>query len=115
VLSKLPTRFAGGIVFTFNGRPLIEAKPGRFRLTMLRPYDREWSRACRAAGLSGIRPHDTRHTFASDFVMKTGNLFALTKLCGWSDYKMVERTYGHLTEGFMENEMKLMNGAAGEV
>lgn len=42
-----------------------------------------------------MRFHDLRHTFASHWVMKNGDLFKLQKILGHADQKMVQR-YAHL-------------------
>ena len=39
--------------------------------------------------------HVLRHTFASHFIMKTGDILSLQKLLGHSDLKMTMR-YAHL-------------------
>ena len=43
-----------------------------------------------------IRFHDLRHTFASHFMMRGGNLYDLQKLMGHSEVKTTER-YAHLS------------------
>jgi integrase len=50
-------------------------------------------RRARKAGFKGeVRPHDLRHTRASDLVEKHGfNAFDLLKFFGWSDLKLAER------------------------
>lgn len=48
------------------------------------------------AGLRRIRFHDLRHTFASHFMMKGGNLYDLQKILGHSQISMTER-YAHLS------------------
>jgi len=47
------------------------------------------------AGLKDLRIHDLRHTFASWWVQKGGDLMVLRDLLGHSDLQMVER-YSHL-------------------
>jgi integrase len=49
----------------------------------------------RAAELPKMRFHDLRHTFASHWVMKGGDLFKLQKILGHADQQMVQR-YAHL-------------------
>jgi len=50
--------------------------------------------ACKRAGLDGFRFHDLRHTFASNFAMRTGNLGALQEILGHSDPSVTKR-YAH--------------------
>lgn len=50
----------------------------------------------KASGLRVIRFHDLRHTFASHFMMKGGNLYDLQKLMGHSQISTTER-YAHLS------------------
>ena len=40
--------------------------------------------------------HDLRHTFASQFVMKGGNIYTLREILGHTDVKMTQR-YAHLS------------------
>jgi len=47
------------------------------------------------AGLPKMRFHDLRHTFASHWVMKSGDMFKLQKILGHADQQMVQR-YAHL-------------------
>lgn len=50
------------------------------------------------AGLKDLRFHDLRHTFASWWVQKGGNLMVLRDMLGHSNLQMVER-YSHLDTG----------------
>jgi integrase len=43
------------------------------------------------AGIKDFRFHDLRHTFASWFMMKGGDLYELAKILGHSNIKMTER------------------------
>ena len=52
-----------------------------------------WSRALRLARIDGFRFHDLRHTFASRFAMKGGNLYALAQILGHSNPKMTLDRY----------------------
>ncbi len=53
-----------------------------------------------------LRPwHALRHTFASHFVMKGGNILTLQKILGHSDIKMTLR-YAHLAPDFLGDEME---------
>jgi integrase len=54
-----------------------------------------WKNALIKTGISNFRFHDLRHTFASHFVMKGGDILTLKEILGHSSLKMVER-YAHL-------------------
>jgi site-specific recombinase XerD len=43
------------------------------------------------AGIQDFRFHDLRHTFASRYMMKGGDLYELAKILGHSNIKMTER------------------------
>lgn len=68
---------------------------------------RVFSQLQKSAGIKNkIRVHDTRHTFASQFMMKgLGSLFELGKILGHSDSKMTQR-YAHLSLEHMESKTK---------
>ena len=72
------------------------------------------------AGIEDFRFHDLRHTFASWYMMKGGDLYELAKVLGHSNIKMTER-YAKLAKqhiartGNTAREMwKLMAGEFGE-
>lgn len=78
---------------------------------------RHFDLALNAAGITGFRFHDLRHTFASYFIMKTGNLPALQKILGHATPMMTQR-YAHLSSGYLQAEMRAFNSCipdAGEV
>jgi integrase len=53
-----------------------------------------WTRAIYLAKIDDFRFHDLRHTFASHFAMKGGNIYALAKILGHSNPKItLERTH----------------------
>lgn len=56
---------------------------------------RHFKRDVKAAGVSRIRFHDLRHTYASHFMMNGGNLYDLQKILGHSDMQTTMR-YAHL-------------------
>ena len=57
--------------------------------------DKMWERCCQDAGISKIRWHDLRHTFASRLVMGGENILTVQKLCRHADVKVTMR-YAHL-------------------
>jgi integrase len=48
------------------------------------------------AGIEGFRFHDLRHTFASHYMMRGGQLYDLKEILGHSDIEMTAR-YAHLS------------------
>ncbi|HAH32877.1 MAG TPA: hypothetical protein DCL44_11255 [Elusimicrobia bacterium] len=69
---------------------------------------RYFGKCLEAAGIVGFRFHDLRHTFASHFIMKTGNLPALQKILGHASPIMTQR-YAHLSSGYLQAEMRAFN------
>ncbi|OGS08029.1 MAG: hypothetical protein A2270_03010 [Elusimicrobia bacterium RIFOXYA12_FULL_51_18] len=69
---------------------------------------RHFDKVLQTAGITGFRFHDLRHTFASYFIMKTGNLPALQKILGHSTPLMTQR-YAHLSAGYLQTEMQAFN------
>lgn len=57
-----------------------------------------WERVIAAAGLPRIRPHDMRHSFASQLVIRGVPLRAVQELLGHATIQMTER-YAHLAPG----------------
>jgi integrase len=57
---------------------------------------RTWRKACKKAGLAGLRFHDLRHTWASWMIQAGVPSHAIQSLGGWASPKMVER-YAHLS------------------
>ncbi|MCX6112566.1 MAG: tyrosine-type recombinase/integrase [Proteobacteria bacterium] len=79
-----------------------------------RPLDynhitREFHKAQKKAGITnGIRFHDLRHTFASQFMMHGGNVFTLQKLLGHKSVNMTMK-YAHLSEDFLKDAVNVVN------
>lgn len=78
---------------------------GQMRSTDFRT---EMKNAAKKAGLRKIRFHDLRHTFASNFVIKGGNLLSLQKILGHSTISMTLR-YAHLAPDFMASEIEVLD------
>jgi integrase len=85
------------VVFTDAGRPL-DARNLRKRF-----FDKD----IRESGVTKIRFHDLRHTFASLFVMNGGNLFDLQKILGHSDSQMTMR-YAHHSKDYILDKAKIV-------
>ena len=71
-------------VFTYAGRQVARTSTAA------------WYKACRRAGLEGLRWHDLRHTWASWHAKAGTPSNVLQELGGWSTQQMVKR-YTHLT------------------
>lgn len=63
------------------------------------------------AGIEDFRFHDLRHTFASHFLARTGNVKALQAILGHQDFGTTMNRYAHLMTGAIEAEMKKFEGA----
>lgn len=83
-------------VFTFQGKPMDSLKDG-------------FKAAVRRAGVVDFRFHDLRHTFASHFVMRGGDLKALQEILGHTTLNMTMK-YAHLAQGHKREAINLMNG-----
>lgn len=71
------------------------------------------ARLARQAGIvKHISPHTLRHTFATDLLRATKNIFLVSKALGHSDLSTTQ-IYLHLVDGEMENALKnLRNGGS---
>jgi len=88
-------------------RDILEALPSRDGLVFDMPvisFRRGFAQAVKRAGIAYVRAHDLRHTFASHFIMTTGNLPALQKILGHESFRMTQR-YAHLSRGHLASEM----------
>jgi integrase len=63
--------------------------------------------ALREAKIEDLRFHDLRHTFASHFMMSTGDLPALQKILGHATLAMTMR-YAHLAEAHVRQAMNAL-------
>ncbi len=71
-----------------------------------------WRRVLRLARIEAFRFHDLRHTFASHFAMKGGNLYALAKILGHSNPKITMDRYAHLSPDFVNEQRRVMDAPA---
>ncbi|MDE2313517.1 MAG: tyrosine-type recombinase/integrase [Elusimicrobia bacterium] len=83
---------------------------GRVFMLPYMTFRRLLDKARNDCGLPPFRWHDLRHTFASHFIMKTGNLPALQNLMGHATTAMTLR-YAHLAKGHLQSEMALFDSA----
>ncbi|MGD0306534.1 MAG: tyrosine-type recombinase/integrase, partial [Candidatus Acidiferrales bacterium] len=68
-----------------------------------------WHRALRVAQIEDFRFHDLRHTFASHFAMRRGDLYALAKILGHSNPKITLDRYAHLSPEFVHAQRGIMD------
>jgi len=66
--------------------------------------------ALKKSGLLDFRFHDLRHTFASHFIMNSGDLLTLKEILGHSSLKMVAR-YTHLAQ---KHKLRQVNNLVGK-
>lgn len=57
----------------------------------------DFRKACAKAGITDFRFHDLRHTFATNFLKATRNLYMLQSILGHSSINMTQR-YAHVLE-----------------
>jgi integrase len=68
-----------------------------------------WHRALRVAQIEDFRFHDLRHTFASHFAMRHGDLYALAKILGHSNPKITLDRYAHLSPEFVHAQLGVID------
>jgi integrase len=71
-------------------------------------FKKAWRTVIKEAGIENFRFHDTRHTFASNLVMRGVDLYSVSKLLGHADLKMTER-YAHLSREHLQNAVDRLN------
>jgi integrase len=65
--------------------------------------------ALKRAAIAGFRFHDLRHTFASHYMMRGGQLYDLKEILGHSDVKMTTR-YAHLSPAHLRAGVDALDG-----
>lgn len=81
--------------FVFSNVPGKPIDPSHFR-------KRHWEKDLEACGIRPMRIHDTRHTYASLFMMNGGNLYELKEVLGHTSINTTER-YAHLSNSHLAN------------
>jgi integrase len=71
--------------------------PGRRSGQPLKNLYLPWGRICRAAGITGVRPHDMRHSYVSAAAAGGESLVIVGAIVGHSAASMTER-YAHLSD-----------------
>ena len=75
--------------------------------------DRYFKRAQKRAGVQKIRFHDMRHTFASHFMMRGGNIYDLQKILRHSTLDMTQRC-AHRSPSHLDEAIKIVSFGAGK-
>jgi integrase len=82
-------------VFTYEVKHPNGGKKGQRQPILPGTLSTAWCRMRDAAGLTGLRLHDLRHTTATRVLRKTGNLVAVQKALGHSRVSTTQR-YAHM-------------------
>lgn len=67
-----------------------------------------FGRVLKDAGITNFRFHDLRHTFASHYMMKGGQLYALSSILGHKNLKMTQR-FAKLSPDYMDSQRDRMD------
>ena len=86
-------------IFTYQGRRIESVKTA-------------FLAALRRAGIEDFRFHDLRHSFASWFIMRGGDLKSLQEILGHRDIATTMR-YSHLSQAHKAQAINLLNGLTG--
>ncbi|MDG5469664.1 tyrosine-type recombinase/integrase [Deltaproteobacteria bacterium IMCC39524] len=73
-----------------------------------------FGKACDAAGISGLRVHDLRHSFATLALQGGASLYDVSKLLGHSDVSMTQR-YAHMADDSLQTATDNMAGVIDRV
>lgn len=76
---------------------------------LVKNQKRAWERLLRNAAITKFRYHDMRHEFASNFIMKTGDLYTLSQLLGHSTTQITERVYAHLAPKHVADQIRKLD------
>ena len=88
-------------IFRFEGKPISGIKSS-------------FKTALKNAGITDFRFHDLRHTFASQLIMKGGDLKDVQELLGHKTMTMTLR-YAHLSQHHKRKAVNLLNGLTAHV
>lgn len=82
-----------------TGRKAMDPRVLQYHLT----------RVTESIGLQGIHFHTLRHTFATRFIEKNGDIQALKEILGHSSAKITLEWYGHSTKQHIQKSMLKLN------
>lgn len=98
-----------GLVMGPRGAVVFTAPKGG--LVGTRNFRRIWLRACKKAGLEGLRVHDLRHTHAAWLISAGRPLSAISRRLGHSSIAITDTLYGHLLPVVDEGIMAAIDAA----
>jgi len=88
----------------------VDTKKGlKIRSYSLNDVKTSFKAACKRAGIVDFRFHDLRHTFASQVLLRGGDLKDIQELLGHKTMTMTLR-YAHLTQEHKRKAVNLLNG-----
>lgn len=73
--------------------------------------NRHWDRDIAESGVSRIRFHDLRHTYASHFLMNGGELFKLQAILGHADIRTT-MNYSHFSKAYLQENANIVQFSA---
>jgi integrase len=68
-----------------------------------------FNRLVKEAGLSGVRFHDCRHTFASLMLMRGAKIKVISEALGHASAAFTMDTYSHIMEGMQKDAVALLD------
>ena len=74
--------------------------------------NRHWEKDVKESGVSRIRFHDLRHTYASHFLMNGGELFKLQAILGHADIRTT-MNYSHFSKAYLLENVNVVRFDAG--
>jgi integrase len=92
--------------------PLIVSCAHDFPVTTSAPVSdvkKAWEKAKTRAQIENFRFHQLRHTFASHFAMKGGNIYALAVILGHSNPAMTIERYAKLSPKYVRDQAATMD------
>lgn len=92
-----------------NEKYVFPSKRGNQLFRTTKPF----KNALKNTKINNLRFHDLRHTFASHFIMRGGDLLTLKEILGHSTMRMVER-YAHLAAAHKRKQVNNLNSLFSE-
>ncbi len=75
--------------------------------------NRHWNQDIKDSGVSRIRIHDMRHTYASHFMQQGGDLFKLQAILGHADMRTTMQ-YSHFSKSFLQENANIVQFGTGD-